>query len=63
MEELEGKYVYTDETGLQKIDSIGKPYQLLKVFDDFHVTMLTGKFINRKTREAAVDKKYLLKIE
>lgn len=63
VEELEGKYVYTDQTGLQKIDSIGKPYQLLKVFDDFHVTMLTGKFINRKTREAAVDKKYLLKIE
>lgn len=60
---LEGKYVYTDQAGRQQIDSIGQPYQLLKVFDDFHVTMLTGKFINRKTREMAVNKKYLLKMK
>lgn len=62
-EELKGKYIYTDQAGRQKIDSTGRPYQLLKVFDDFHVTMLTGEFINRKTREAAVNKKYLLKMQ
>lgn len=61
--DINGKYVFTSPEGRKKIDSMGLQYSVIADFDDFHVTRITGKFINRKTREAELDKKYLLKIE
>jgi len=58
-----GKYVYTGSEGLNRMDSLGLKYQLIKSFEDFHVTMLTGKFINRKTRSEAVKIYSLVKVE
>lgn len=62
-EKLRNKYVFTNEKGLGKLDSLGLKYSTVNTFDDFHVTMLTGKFINKKTRASAVNKTVLLKVE
>ncbi|MEP7257287.1 MAG: glycosyltransferase family 39 protein [Flavitalea sp.] len=59
---LRNKYVFTNEKGLRKLDSLGLKYATINTFDDFHVTMLNGKFINKKTRAKAVDKTVLLKV-
>lgn len=60
--EVSGKYVFTSAEGRAKLEALGLPYDLVAEFDDFHVTLLTGKFINRHTREAELGKKYLLKV-
>jgi len=59
---VNGKYVFTSPDGLSKLDALGLQYHPVAEFEDFHVTRLTGKFINRNTRQAEVQKKYLLKI-
>ncbi len=59
---LEGKYVFTSDKGLQ--DLKGKDYQIevLKTFHDFHVTTLSGAFINKKTRNKTLRKNWLIRI-
>ncbi|MBL7697160.1 MAG: glycosyltransferase family 39 protein [Chitinophagaceae bacterium] len=59
---IEGKYVFTSPEGRAKINSLGLRYSIVSVFDDFPVTRLTGKFINRSTRQSEVQTKYLLKV-
>jgi hypothetical protein len=58
---LAEKYVFTSPEGMAKLDSLGLKYKTIIEFEDFHVTRLTGKFINRKTRASEVKQKYLLK--
>jgi 4-amino-4-deoxy-L-arabinose transferase-like glycosyltransferase len=58
---LAEKYVFTSPEGMAKLDSLGLKYKAMIEFEDFHVTRLTGKFINRKTRASEVKQKYLLK--
>ncbi len=57
------KYVFTSPEGLRKIDSVGVKYIIIREFEDFPVTRLTGTFINRKTRYREVRRKFLLKVE
>lgn len=57
-----GKYVFTSPEGRAKLEALALPYDPVAEFDDFHVTLLTGKFINRRTRQAELGKKYLLKV-
>jgi len=56
-------YLYTTAEGKERLDSIGIRYNIVQEFDDFPVTRLTGKFINKTTRHLEVRKEYLLKIE
>lgn len=56
------KYVFTTPAGLNKLDSMKLTYSMVKQFQDFPVTRLTGKFINRKTRSLEVNPKYLVKV-
>ncbi|MBA4168076.1 MAG: hypothetical protein H0X41_11145 [Chitinophagaceae bacterium] len=55
------KYVFASPEGQKKIDSVGLKYAVIAEFEDFPVTRLTGKFINRKTRFKEVRQKFLLK--
>ncbi len=56
------KYVFTTSEGLKKIASLGLAYKTVREFEDFPVTRLTGKFINRNTRAKEVSIKYLVKV-
>lgn len=55
--------VYTDAPFLKKMGEAKMNYELLKTFDYFHITRLNKTFINSSTREKAIGKRYLVKIE
>jgi hypothetical protein len=59
---LKGKLVFTTAEGLDRIRSWSVPVTILREFDDFHVTMLTGTFINKDTRPQALKKRYLVRV-
>ncbi len=54
--------VYTDETGLKNITQQPLQVQVLQRFQDFHISMLTGDFINTKTRSQATHNMFLIKV-
>ncbi len=60
--DIAGKYVFTSPEGRAKINALGLQYSIVTNFEDFPVTRLTGKFINKSTRLSEVQTKYLLKI-
>lgn len=60
--DVSNKYVFTSPAGREKIDAMGLKYTVITSFPDFHVTRITGKFINRKTRFTELQQKFLLKI-
>ena len=62
VELLKGKLAYTTPEGLDKIQALGLKAEVLKEFEEFHVTMLTGTFINKDTRPQALKKRYLVRI-
>lgn len=63
MEELlPGNFVLTMEEGLSDIQQSGKPFEIAMEGLDFHVTTLTGKFLNKNTREAQCKKYFLVKL-
>lgn len=53
-------YITSEELDLVKQKGIR--YELMKELDEFHVTMLTLKFINKKTRSRELKKYYLIKL-
>ena len=61
MDLVANKYVFTSAEGLHKLDSLRLNYTMLEQFEDFPVTRLTGKFINRATRYLEVKPKYLVR--
>ena len=60
--DLEGKYVFTNRGGIDKVESMGLHHEIIEVFPDFRITTLSATFINKKTRDKAVELKYLLKV-
>lgn len=60
---LKGKIAYTTPEGLEKMHALGLKTEVLKEFEEFHVTMLTGTFINKDTRAQTLKKRLLVKIE
>jgi 4-amino-4-deoxy-L-arabinose transferase-like glycosyltransferase len=60
--DIAGKIVFTSPEGRARINAMGLEYSIITEFEDFPVTRLTGKFINKKTRLQEVETKYLLKI-
>ncbi|MFI5132055.1 MAG: ArnT family glycosyltransferase [Chitinophagales bacterium] len=53
-------YITEDEFNIIKQGSLR--YELIKELDEFHVTMLTLKFINKRTRSKELKKHYLIKL-
>jgi hypothetical protein len=53
--------IFTSEPYLDSLHMSGIGYELVTTFDHFHTTMLTGTFLNHKTRDASLRKHFLLK--
>ncbi len=60
--ELKGKYVFTSEEGLKDLEQRNYDFETVKTFSDFHVTTLNGTFLNKKTRNTVLKKKWLIRI-
>ena len=60
--QLSGKYVFTAGEGLKIIESLGLKHELITTFDEFSVTRITGKFINRASRNKTLKKNLLVKV-
>jgi 4-amino-4-deoxy-L-arabinose transferase-like glycosyltransferase len=61
-DDVSDKIVFTSAEGRAKINSFGLNYSIITEFDDFPVTRLNGRFINKKTRASEVQPKYFLKV-
>jgi 4-amino-4-deoxy-L-arabinose transferase-like glycosyltransferase len=57
-----GTYLYTSDEGLKEIQQSGRLYTLEKEGPDYHVTALSGKFLNKNTREEQCKRYYVLKM-
>lgn len=55
--------IYTNEAYLSEMTQIGIDYNIIKSFDHFHITELSLKFINYRTRESEIEKRYLISID
>ncbi len=53
--------LYTDQDNFNKLTKDFKPSNVYPI-DYFHVTTLTARFINPKTRNKALEKRYLLEL-
>ena len=54
--------LYITQEELDDINKKGIHYEMLKELNEFHVTMLTLKFVNKKTRARELKKHYLIKL-
>ena len=57
-----GTYLYTSDEGLKEIQQSGKLHVIEKEGPDYHVTALTGKFLNKNTREEQCGNYYVVKM-
>jgi energy-coupling factor transporter transmembrane protein EcfT len=62
-EELsKGEYlIFTSEPYLDSLRMLHIDFEVVKQFDHFHTTMVTGTFLNHKTRHESLRKHFLLK--
>jgi 4-amino-4-deoxy-L-arabinose transferase-like glycosyltransferase len=63
--ELEGPefLLFTSREYLDSLSMMQVDYRALAAFDHYHTTMVTGKFLNHKTRSETLRKHYLLEIK
>ena len=54
-------WVVTDSKGLAKLTETCKPENVYP-FDAFHVAILNARFINPKTRQSALIRRYILEL-
>ncbi len=47
---------------MEQLKRTGSQFEMVKEFNDFHVTVLTPEFLNPKTREQQLEKRYLVKL-
>jgi len=57
-----GTYLLTMDEGLQNIKNTWKNIEIVHQGFDYHVTALTGKFLNKETRDQQCKKYYILKL-
>lgn len=55
-------WVVTDRQGIDEIVSYGIKSDAVMTFNHYHIVMLTEKFLNPKTREQTLEKRYLIHI-
>lgn len=53
---------FITEADVKELQKNAVPHTVLKELPEFHVTMLTKKFLNKKTREQALTKNYLVRL-
>ena len=61
--DLHYKYVFTDQKGIDFLKSNDISFKMIESFSDFRITVLNGTFLNKATRQNAIEMKYLLKVE
>ena len=54
--------LYVTEKELAFIKKQGRPYEIIKELNEFHVAMLTEKFIDKRSRNETLKKYFLVKI-
>ena len=52
--------IFTSEPYLDSLHMSGIEYEIVSTFDHYHTTMVTGTFLNHKTRKASLRKHFLL---
>ena len=57
-----GTLLFTRQPYLDSLDHHAFSYEMIESFDHYHTTMVTGTFLNHKTRGEALRKQYLLEI-
>jgi 4-amino-4-deoxy-L-arabinose transferase-like glycosyltransferase len=57
-----GTYLYTSDEGLKEIQQSGKLHVIEKEGLDYHVTTLSGKFLNKNTRNEQCGRYYVVKM-
>ncbi len=60
-EVLKNKIIFISKRGIEALEKGNIDWELLETFDDFHITTLNSEFLNKRTREGAVEKYYLVK--
>jgi hypothetical protein len=55
-------WVFTDETGKKQLEEYGAIIDNIKTFEHFHISKLSLKFLNPKTRAGVTGKAYLLRV-
>jgi len=55
--------IYTTDNTLQELNLQGYQFTILKSFPDFHISMITGKFLNPATRANELQKMVLVMIK
>ena len=58
--DIKGRYIFTSEYGLQDLRSKNFDIEIIKMFSDFHITTLNLTFLNKKTRNTTLQKKWLV---
>jgi len=58
-----GTIVYTNNDGLLEMGKNDINFQVIKTFDEFHVTLLKFQFLNPDTREEAITKRHLIMLD
>lgn len=56
------QYIYTDEQGVKDLEVHQIPFVVMKTYQDFAVTRLTIRFLNPKTRDEAVGRRFLVRV-
>lgn len=54
-------YVFADETGLKRLQSQAET-EIIETYDNYRIAFLKWTFLNPKTREEAVKKRYLIEV-
>jgi len=60
--DFHGKLVFTNQAGIDHISNLKLDYKKIKSFPDFRITTLNGTFLNKNTRNEALEMKYLIQI-
>ncbi len=55
-------WIFTDETGKKQLEEYGAIIGNVKTFNHFHISKLSLKFLNPKTRAGVTGKAYLLRV-
>lgn len=60
--DLDNKLIFVKQAFMDQLTAQNIDYKVIKEFDDFHVTQLNLKFLNKKHRAATLKKHYLIQI-
>lgn len=60
IENFKGKTFYANKKDLEYIKNQKLAYTIIQVFDDYRITKLKGRFVNKKSRQKTLGKKYII---